>query len=83
MTSRQWAKALSKKHIFFVEAVQPEGKAWYYLQVLPQKLAQFQHTIGKEPLVLSEYGTVLHSGWGVLPLAMQQGMERLIEENRN
>jgi hypothetical protein len=65
-----------KKYIFFIQAEQPQGPAWYYIQVVPAKLHMFKKKLGGEAFNVNEYGRILHSGWGEAPSpALKQAIE--------
>lgn len=66
----------ARKNIFFVQAEQPAGKAWYYVRVRPNKLPFFTRLLGKEPFDIPEFGDILCSGWGEAP---PDSMRRLLE----
>lgn len=50
--------------------------AWYYLQVDAHQRARFERVVKSGALTLSEYGTVLLSGYGDAPGADAQSFMR-------
>ena len=58
----------------------PQGNAWYIVGIDRAKQEAFEQHRQRsgEPLVLTDYGTILHSGWGDAPPAAL--MEELVEK---
>ncbi|MFM9890248.1 MAG: hypothetical protein ACKVOE_06365 [Rickettsiales bacterium] len=41
--------------------------AWYYIDVLPHRKLQFERVLRSGAMSLTEYGTILQSGYGTKP----------------
>jgi hypothetical protein len=71
----------ARKNIFFIQAEQAEGSAWYYVRIHSGKLPLFTKKLGREAMTISEYGDILCSGWGEQPaLSMRPMLESMFAD---
>ena len=55
--------------LFLVQGTVLGAKAWYFIEVMKQKIPVFQEALKREPLDLKPYGEILYKGWGAEPPA--------------
>lgn len=55
-------------------------KAWYYIMVRPELLAVFRLKLATKNLVITDYGTVLASGYGDQPPAAMTVFENYMQK---
>jgi hypothetical protein len=59
-----------KKLLFLVNATdKTQRKAWYYILVQPDLLSLFKRKMATKSINLSDYGTIIESGYGETPPA--------------
>lgn len=54
--------------------------AWYYIMVRPEALATFRLKLATKNLVLTDYGTVIESGYGDQPPPAKIVFEKYIQK---
>ena len=55
--------------LFLVQATVLGARAWYYIEVMKQKIPFFKEALKREPLDLDNYGVIRYKGWGIEPPA--------------
>lgn len=60
-------KSNRRANTYFVTGKKGSLPYWHFLEVPPTKQKQFERSIKQKEVVLTEFGTILASGWGDIP----------------
>lgn len=55
--------------IRFIRAMEKGLPCWFYLKLDPSRFTDYERRVEQGGMDISEFGTILESGWGVYPPA--------------